>query len=202
MGSRRVARSLAISASLCSILYRGDLDAHAANHHRTMQLPVTAIVKPPLAYVEFCDANPGHCDMTGSSTVELTPEVENLLSRVTRDVNAAFRCVPDWVVHGVEEKWSYPRRGVADCEDFALEKRRRLVELGLPRAALTIAIAYHRRTMSPHALLLVETHAGTYVLDNLMDEVLLWSEAAYNFEARERTDGQWERFDQAKWIFE
>lgn len=56
--------------------------------------------------------------------------------------------------------------------------------------------------MCPHALLLVETTGGTYVLDNLVDEILLWNEAPYNFEARERVDGQWDRFDQSIWTYE
>ena len=50
--------------------------------------------------------------------------------------------------------------------------------------------------------LLVETDAGTYVLNGPGSEVMLWFETPYNFEARERTDGRWERFDQRHWRYD
>jgi predicted transglutaminase-like cysteine proteinase len=176
--------------------------AGAEQDSRTLRLPVSRVAEPPLPYQDFCRSNPGHCDMTGAPVIELTPEVRQAINHVTSEVNAEFRYVPDWLNHGIEELWCYPSQGVGDCEDFALEKRRRLVEFGLPRAALTMAIVYHRKLMSPHAVLLVETTSGTYLLDNLLDDVVLWNEAPYNFEARERIDGKWDRFDQSAWVFE
>jgi predicted transglutaminase-like cysteine proteinase len=196
-----VTGSVLATLILCVLLLSAS-PALAAEKSRRLQLPVTSIVDPPRAYLEFCQANPGHCDMTGSLVIEYGPEVLHNLNHVTSEVNAEFQCVSDWIVHGVEELWSYPRQGVGDCEDFALEKRRRLVARGLPRAALTFAIVYHRRMMSPHTVLLVETTAGTYLLDNQVDDVLIWSETPYNFEMRERPDGKWERYDQKIWVFE
>ena len=191
-----------LAASILFVLFLAGSPAFAAKESRRLSLPVTKIVDPPRAYLEFCQTNPGHCDMTGSAVIEHGPELWQLLNHVTSEVNAEFQCVSDWIVHGVEELWSYPRQGVGDCEDFALEKRRRLVTHGLPRAALTMAIVYHRRMLSPHTVLLVETTAGTFLLDNLVDDVLVWNEAPYNFEIRERADGKWERYDQQDWVFE
>ena len=37
----------------------------------------------------------------------------------------------DMEMWGREEVWSYPE-GIGDCEDYALEKRRQLMALGVP----------------------------------------------------------------------
>jgi predicted transglutaminase-like cysteine proteinase len=77
-----------------------------------------------------------------------------------------------------------------------------LVEFGLPRASMTMAIAHHKAKLSSHAVLLAETSDGTFVLDNMSDGIRCWSDAQLNYESRERPDGQWARFDQSKWTFE
>jgi predicted transglutaminase-like cysteine proteinase len=114
-------------------------------------------------------------------------------------VNAEIRLVPDQQWQGREDYWSFPLRGAGDCEDLALEKRRRLVELGLPRGAMTLAIVYHQNGWGPHVILLIETSAGTFALDNRRADVPCWNEVPYNYETRERPDGRWARFDQAYW---
>ena len=118
------------------------------------------------------------------------------------NTNSAIHVISDRVLYDREEHWAIPSHGEGDCEDIALFKRERLVELGIPRGAMTIAIVHHRRHMFSHAVLLVETTSGTYLLDNLEDDITLWHEAPYNFEARERPDGSWERFDQSIWTYE
>ena len=67
---------------------------------------------------------------------------------------------------------------------------------------MTMAIAQHKRALAAHAVLLVETTSGTYVLNSFTDEVVLWSEAPLNYESRERVAGTWERYDQTLWTFE
>lgn len=166
----------------------------------TMRLPVRRVGKPPAQYVEFCNANPGHCDMVGASVLVHSDALMQVIAHVNREVNAAYRLVPDLEAHDAEDLWSYPSRGMADCEDFALEKRKRLVERGLARAALTIGIVQQKKLLCWHVVLLVETSIGTYVLDNITDDILPWSQSQYNFEGRERVDGKWDYFDQAIWL--
>ena len=67
---------------------------------------------------------------------------------------------------------------------------------------MTIAIVHHQKAMFPHAVLLVETTAGTFLLDNLDNRVVRWHAAPYNFESRELPDGSWERYDQSNWSYE
>jgi len=71
-----------------------------------------------------------------------------------------------------------PRGG--DCEDFALAKKKRLIEAGVPAGAVLIATALDRRR-KPHAVLVLRARAGDYVLDNLTDRMLLWHRTGYSF---------------------
>ena len=84
---------------------------------------------------------------------------------------------------------------------MALQKRRELVAIGVPRGALRMAVAQHRRTLTAHAVLSVETTNGTFILDSENESLILWYRTDYNFEARERPDGQWERYDQRCWTY-
>jgi predicted transglutaminase-like cysteine proteinase len=166
-----------------------------------LDLPVDRIAAAPTAYVEFCATNPGHCEMKGPHLLTWDDSVAERLARVNGAVNAEIRFMPDQECIGVEELWRYPVNGIGDCEDFALEKRRRLVTSGVPRAAMTIAIVHHRQLGFSHAVLMVETSQGSFALDNLSDAILCWNRLPYNFESRERPDGQWTRFDQQHWTF-
>ena len=70
-----------------------------------------------------------------------------------------------------------------DCEDYVLEKRRALLAEGVPETALSIAVATTSWGES-HAVLLVSTDQGDYVLDSLTPWILPWRKA--NLTWRER----------------
>lgn len=161
-----------------------------------MRLPIAHIDDAPRPYSDFCSKNEGACVLTGPAILEWSPSLHRQLRTTNEDVNASIRFVPDPENSGLEEVWDFPRQGEGDCEDFALEKRRRLVEAGLPSASMTCGIAFHQTRLFAHAVLLVETTAGTFVLDNLHDDVLCWDAVPYFYTARERPDGQWTRFQQ------
>jgi len=179
----------------------GDRDTHALP--RRMVLPVVEIRDAFEPYASYCRRHPSHCDLSGASVLELNPHSSRSLKIVNSSANLAIKVgASDRDLYGREEYWAYPSRGTGDCEDIALFKREHLVRLGIPRGAMTIALVHHRREMFPHAVLMIETTKGTYLLDNLDNEVVLWYEAPYNFEARERPDGSWERYDQRIWEYE
>ena len=185
---------------LSSLHLASDAGAQVEQHSCSrLYLEVEEITPPPLQYQDFCDAFPGDCRMIGTPVLDWNEELVHLLERINREVNAAIAFMPDPEWWGEEERWSYPVHGHGDCEDVALEKRKALVSIGLPRAAMTMAIVHHVEKPSNHAVLLVETTGGTWVLDSLVDEVLCWNRAGLNYESRERVDGQWERYDQSSW---
>ena len=90
---------------------------------------------------------------------------------------------PDLEHWGVIERWSYPDDGYGDCEDYALLKRRMLIESGWPREALLLTVVRGER--EGHAVLTVTTDKGDYVFDNLNSDVLLWSNTSYRFIKRQ-----------------
>lgn len=158
-----------------------------------MTPPVASIDVPPDRYRAFCGSHESACALTGDPVLTWSTDIAAQLDSVNATVNQEIDFISDWEALGIEDEWDFPDCQ-GDCEDFALEKRRRLVAAGLPSAALTMAIGFHEVQFFPHAVLLVETTRGTLVLDNLYDTVLCWDAVPYIFTHRERPDGQWTRF--------
>lgn len=175
-----------VSLSLCG-------PALSAPRCTALSLPVWRIEVPPSQYTAFCEEEPAACALRGATVLDFDDHIA-ALQAVNLGVNTEVEADTDLACHGVEEKWTFPSTGWGDCEDFALEKRRRLVGDGLSSAALTMAIVHHEVRFFPHAVLLAETTRGTFVLDQLHDEVLCWDALPYRWERRERPDGQWDRF--------
>jgi predicted transglutaminase-like cysteine proteinase len=72
-----------------------------------------------------------------------------------------------------------------DCEDYAIRKLKTLVEEhGFPRGALTLS-ACRTHDGRGHAVLLVHSDRGVYVMDNLTPRVLPWHRLPYRWVARE-----------------
>lgn len=166
-----------------------------------LDLVVIDVVPSFPPYARFCERHPGDCDMAGVDAVELNAARKLEIIRINAQINHAVKFVPDMDQYGKEEYWEYPTSGFGDCEDKALEKRRRLVQRGFPRSVLRLAIGFHKRLLHSHCLLTVETTEGTYVLDSMGDAVRIWYQTPYDLETRERIDGQWDRFDQGIWSF-
>lgn len=109
----------------------------------------------------------------------MTPELWSQINKVNDKINRAIGRRSDLAAYGVQDHWTTPLAagaGFGDCEDYVLEKRRALIADGVPEVALSIAVA----TTSwgeHHAVLLVETAQGAYVLDSLTPWVLPWRKA-------------------------
>ncbi len=119
--------------------------------------------------------------------IAMDGQAMSLLRSVNDQVNGVMRATPDTEIYGVADYWNDPAlaRGVrGDCEDFALEKRRALIEHGVPPASLSIAIVRTRQG-EEHAVLVVTTDAGDYVLDNLTWDVRPWRRAGYTWISRQ-----------------
>ena len=104
--------------------------------------------------------------------------------RINRWVNANIQPITDLEHWGVVERWNYPDDGYGDCEDYALEKRRMLMQAGWPREALLMTVVRDQNG-DGHAVLTVKTDKGEFILDNQRDDVLLWSDTGYRFVKRQ-----------------
>jgi len=157
-----------------------------------VQAPVAASVadaaQPAVAVAEPSPA---------AEKLPLTPRLWSLVTRTNETVNRAIAQRTDAQAYGVEEVWSTPLQAgvkVGDCEDYVLEKRRALLAAGLPKAALSIAVVTTSKGQS-HAVLLVDTDAGEYVLDNLSPWVLPWTKTTYQWRERQMAGSA------ARWAF-
>jgi predicted transglutaminase-like cysteine proteinase len=159
--------------------------AHAASE-RALFVSVQATAKAPIGWIDFCNQQPRDCATTATEArdVVLSNKAWKDLVRVNKWVNDTIKPVTDQEHWGVVEKWSYPDDGYGDCEDYALLKRRMLVEAGWPRQALLITVVRDKRG-DGHAVLTVKTDKGEFVLDNQAEDVLLWSETGYRFVKRQ-----------------
>lgn len=120
----------------------------------------------PLAMQFFCAKNKSECasNRSGGSQVTMTPNLMAVLKQVNIHVNRAIRPQRD-----VADVWEVnPASG--DCEDYVLTKRSTLIRQGVAAGALRIAYT-HTRWGEPHAVLVVKTSEGDYVLDNLNNSV-------------------------------
>ena len=135
--------------------------------------PALARSKAPLGYQLMCLQTPAECKGGGASKVEATTEVLALLKRVNASVNASIKPRND----GAADVWSASATS-GDCEDYVLAKRRALIKAGLPASSLRIAYVKTRSGVG-HAILVVKTSKGDYVLDNLNRSVRPLSQSGY-----------------------
>ncbi len=140
----------------------------------------------PYGWVDFCNRYSGECDVEplDPADVDLTPAALKTIERVDRQVNAAVTPETDMDHWGVVDRWDYPTDGKGDCEDYALLKRKMLIAEGYPRQALLITVVRDLEGEG-HAILTVKTNRGEFVLDNLNDKVLAWSDTGYKFVKRQ-----------------
>ncbi len=147
----------------------------------------------PVGHYEFCQRMPAECAVRspGSRPVELTRKLWQNVIRINYDVNSSVAPRTDYEMWGREEYWSYPQ-AVGDCEDYVLEKRRRLMQAGVPASNLLVTVV-RQPNGDGHAVLTLETHLGDFVLDNLEPLVLPWADTEYRFLKRQssRNSGEW-----------
>ena len=137
-------------------------------------------------WIDFCRRYPRQCDAErhADRSIALDASTIALLEWVNRSVNNSVDQMDDDVHWGVDDRWDLPTDGRGDCEDFVLEKRRRLIEAGLPRSALAVTIVWTEANTG-HAVLLVRTDRGDYVLDHLTTEVKPWCSTPYRYVKRQ-----------------
>jgi predicted transglutaminase-like cysteine proteinase len=125
--------------------------------------------------------------VTESGTVARTGALWATVGQVNREVNRTIRNVSDIERFGREDVWQSAANGpvtAGDCEDFVIEKRRRLIAAGVPAAAMSIAIV-KTPWRETHAVLLLATNDGDYVLDNLTPWIVRWADAGYEWDIRQ-----------------
>jgi predicted transglutaminase-like cysteine proteinase len=109
-----------------------------------------------------------------------------LVNGVNRRLNRQIRQTSDDRLYGMEDFWNRPegRRAQGDCEDYVLAKRAALIANGVPAGALSIAIVETRWGES-HAVLLLASDRGEFILDSLSPWLVRWDRADYVWRERQ-----------------
>jgi predicted transglutaminase-like cysteine proteinase len=113
--------------------------------------------------------------------------VWRIVNGVNSLVNRTVAPVTDLQHWGVVDRWNLAEDGMGDCEDMQLLKRKRLAEAGLPRRAMLMTVVLDENNEG-HAVLMLRTDRGDFVLDNKRDEIRAWNRTDYVFVKREGQD--------------
>ncbi|OHV81485.1 transglutaminase-like cysteine peptidase [Rhizobium sp. LCM 4573] len=149
---------------------------------------------PPIGHYEFCQTYTSECEGSyeDAGPMRLTEEKWRALLDINYTVNTSIEPMTDQEIYGVEERWAYPR-SVGDCEDFVLLKRKMLIKKGFDPSDLLITVVLQPNGEG-HAVLTVRTDRGDYVLDNMRNKVMLWSDTEYTYLKRQASN------DPARWV--
>ena len=152
----------------------------------TANMPTYQQVAPPFGYIGFCVRNPDEC-AGGTDNPEpagMTPEKWLELSQVNDYVNRVVPQVSDADLYGRAEWWAFPGERGGDCEDIVLEKRRLLIQRGWAPENLLVSVV-REWNGDGHAVLLVKTDRGEFVLDNKNWDISVWSDSPYQWIKRQ-----------------
>lgn len=140
----------------------------------------------PYGWVDFCNRYNGECDgeQLPAMDVNLTQKSMKMLQRVNDFVNKSIKPKSDMDHWGVVDRWDYPSDGYGDCEDYALLKRKILIDEGFPRQGVLMTVVRDQHG-DGHAILTVKTNHGEFVLDNLQPDIKAWNETGYRFIKRQ-----------------
>ena len=148
----------------------------------------------PPAFKQFCLRYGALCSTgSGPRIVRLDAGKRTELQHLNAAVNQRIRERSDRDVYGVEDNWALPANA-GDCEDFAILKKKELMDLGWPSAALLLTVARLRLSNEGHVVLTVRTSDGDLVLDNRSNLIKDWSRTPYRYYARQaQKSGGWDR---------
>jgi predicted transglutaminase-like cysteine proteinase len=124
-------------------------------------------------HAESCESRPAHDIPVVGGRVVASPAILRRVSEINAIVNRTMR-------PRIDEHW-HVGGPTGDCKDYALTKRDMLNRAGFPTSATLIATARDRAGRM-HAVLIVRTDRGDFVLDNLTPAVLRWDAVPYAWE--------------------
>jgi predicted transglutaminase-like cysteine proteinase len=167
----------ALAAAVAFGLSSGSAFAIDANPMRAF-LPIKQEVTAPAGAVSLCAhydwaCAPGHGAAAGADVLEKA-------AVVNRAANAAIRPISDLAQYRVAERWTLPSARGGDCEDYAIYKKQELIRAGVSPDRLLLATVLDRQNKA-HAVLVLRTEMGDFVLDNVRDKVLPWHRTGYVF---------------------
>ncbi|WP_052600733.1 transglutaminase-like cysteine peptidase [Microvirga lotononidis] len=135
---------------------------------------------------EFCRRHPSECRPAGPSVRQVAATAQHMseLQQINLTVNRSVEEMSDREQWEKEDVWSLPTTGRGDCEDYALMKRKLLIERGWPSSVLLLTAALTPQG-DPHLVLTAVTDKGDYVLDSRTDTLRTMSQTGYTYLSRQ-----------------
>lgn len=149
----------------------------------------------PIGHFEFCKKWREECaEIEKPAGPEALSEAAwAAVRQINERINSEVAPKTDRELFGKEELWTFPS-DAGDCEDYALLKRRLLIEeQGLSPSNVLLTVV-KRANGEGHAILTLRTTDGDFVLDNLHPAVRPWDAAkGYRFMKRQSSEnaGAW-----------
>ena len=108
------------------------------------------------------------------------------MQKVNQEVNRRLVPRSDIDVYGTSDFWT-AGRFVGDCEDYMIAKKQDLIAAGWRADQVLYAVVEGIETPY-HAVLIVRTDQGDFVLDNLTDRITRWDQSGYRFVIRQSSE--------------
>ncbi|MCV6577270.1 MAG: transglutaminase-like cysteine peptidase [Cohaesibacter sp.] len=124
-------------------------------------------IHAPKAFSKFCKTYRELCDTSRDKVIRLTISALAKIKRLNMATNSSIR--PKQDQKGKDQWQAFVTQG--DCEDYALTKRAKLIQMGFPASALRMAVAYTPKGEG-HAVLVITTDKGDLVLDNRNNNIV------------------------------
>ncbi|TMV09162.1 hypothetical protein FGK63_05140 [Ruegeria sediminis] len=142
-------------------------------------IKAVAATPPPTGAKSLCVNYSWACASSRSNSLPREQELR-IVNAVNKRVNRSTRAVTDESQYRKKDKWALPTRRGGDCEDFALLKKRELMQMGLDPSKLLLATVLDTDRNS-HAVLVYRSSYGDLVLDNLTNKIKPWKATRYLF---------------------
>lgn len=173
---RRAIRHASTGAlAALATLVIGPLPAKASSAFLTARASTPA----PAGFSPLCSRYGWLCS-TSRHSGPLGADALAVAAQVNGHVNSTVPQIEDIAQYGVTDRWALPTARGGDCEDIAMLKKKLLVQAGLPAQDLLIATVLDRNRQN-HAVLVMRTAEGDYILDNLTRQIKPWEATGYTF---------------------
>lgn len=189
---RTIAASTLAALSIAFISHGAGASQHPkAGFELHAYADTTGTTSVPIGWHLFCKEHVAECHAAsgGAQAVTLTEQTWKTMLNIDRLVNENIAGISDEdhyhiSAKGIANWWTYPDDGKGNCNDYAILKKRLLIEAGWPSSSLflTVVLDHHNEG---HLVLMARTDRGDLILDNLEDKVLLWYQTGYTFLKRQ-----------------
>lgn len=173
----RLIRTLALAAA-AAVSMAGTAMAIDAGSQAAF-LPVAGAASAPPGAASLCRTYDWAC-AGATNAAPVGADALRMATVINRAANNRIRPVSDMDQYATAERWSLPTKRGGDCEDYALFKKMELIKAGVSADRLLMAAVLDKKN-NVHAVLILRTEMGDYVLDNLTSRVLPWNKTGYSF---------------------